>query len=50
MGTKEKIIKKQQEAAKKRVRLKKDKAKIKELYENKKWYTIRSILGNTWAS
>lgn len=46
MGTKEKIIKKQQEAARKRARLKKDKARIKKLYDEKEWYTIRALLGN----
>lgn len=25
---------------------KKDKVKLKELYDNKEWYTIRAILGN----
>jgi len=50
MGTKEKIIKKQQEAARKRARLKKDKAKIKKLYDAKEWYTIRALLGNQWAN
>lgn len=50
MGTKEKIIKKQQEAARKRARLKKDKARIKKLYDEKEWYTIRAILGNQWAN
>lgn len=30
-------------------RLKYDKQRKKELWENKEWYTIRSLLGNQWA-
>lgn len=44
---------KQKAAAKRYDQLKRaDDQKIlkRQLYENKKWYTIRSILGNTWAS
>lgn len=44
------LVKKQQAQAKKRVKLKKDKARMKELYELKEWYTIRAILGNQWAN
>ena len=40
------LVKKQQTQAKKREKLKKDKARMKELYEEKEWYTIRSLLGN----
>ena len=40
------LVKKQQAQYKKRQKLKKDKARMKELYEAKEWYTIRSILGN----
>ena len=53
MGTKsslDTLIKKQQEQAKKRERLKKDKARMKKLYDLKEWYTIRAILGNQWAN
>ena len=49
MGTKSSLdilIKKQQDQAKKRERLKKDKARMKELYELKEWYTARALLGN----
>lgn len=28
---------------------KSQKKKVKEFYENKQWYTVRSLLGNTWA-
>ena len=31
-------------------KLKKDKARMKELYDAKEWYTIRSLLGNQWAN
>ena len=27
-----------------------EKKKKKELYEAKEWYTIRAVLGNTWAN
>lgn len=30
-------------------RIKRDKARIQELWDNKEWYTIRSLLGNQWA-
>ena len=49
MGTKSSLdilIKKQQDQAKKREKLKKDKARMKKLYDAKEWYTIRAILGN----
>ena len=45
-----KAVKKQQATAKKREKLKKDKAKIEKLYQEKEWYTIRSLLGNQWAN
>ena len=44
------LVKKQQAQAKKREKLKKDKARKKELYDAKEWYTIRAILGNQWAN
>ena len=44
------LVKKQQAQAKKREKLKKDKARMKELYDAKEWYTIRAILGNQWAN
>ena len=44
------LVKKQQTQAKKREKLKKDKARMKELYDAKEWYTIRAILGNQWAN
>ena len=28
---------------------KSQKKKVKDFYENKQWYTVRSLLGNTWA-
>ena len=40
------LVKKQQEQAKKRERLKKDKARMKKLYDDKEWYTARALLGN----
>ena len=40
------LVKKQQAKSKKKEKLKKDKARMKELYEAKEWYTIRAILGN----
>ena len=49
MGTKtslKTLVKKQQNKSKKIENLKKDKARMKELYDLKEWYTIRSILGN----
>ena len=49
MGTKSSLdilIKKQQDQAKKRERLKKDKARMKKLYDAKEWYTARALLGN----
>ena len=53
MATKSKLdslIKKQQANYKKREKLKKDRARMKELYDAKEWYTIRAILGNQWAN
>lgn len=44
------LVKKQQAKGKKREKLKKDKARMKELYDAKEWYTIRAILGNQWAN
>lgn len=41
-----KAVKKQQATAKKREKIKKDKLRIKKLYEAKEWYTIRALLGN----
>ena len=44
--TLEALIKKQQANYKKREKLKKDKARMKELYDAKEWYTARALLGN----
>ena len=44
------LVKKQQAKGKKKEKLKKDKARMKELYDAKEWYTIRAILGNQWAN
>ena len=44
------LVKKQQAKSKKIEKLKKDKARMKELYDAKEWYTIRAILGNQWAN
>ena len=44
------LVKKQQAKGKNKERLKKDKARMKELYDAKEWYTIRAILGNQWAN
>ena len=40
------LVKKQQANYKKREKLKKDKARMKKLYEAKEWYTARALLGN----
>ena len=50
----EKTVKKQKRVGKAKeylkTRLKADKEAIKEAYDNKQWYTIRSALGNQWAN
>lgn len=46
----DKILKAQQAKGKKRTQIKRQKLQIKELYQNKEWYTIRAILGNQWAN
>ena len=40
------LVKKQQAKSKKIEKLKKDKARMKKLYEAKEWYTARALLGN----
>lgn len=53
MATKNILEKRDQKlhaAHKKKESIKKRKEEIKRLYQEKEWYTIRSILGNTWAN
>ena len=45
-----KITKKQQQNSKIKIKAKEQKARNKQLYDAKEWYTIRSLLGNQWAN
>lgn len=46
----DKLTKKQAAKDKKRKELSDQKKKIKQLYQDKEWYTCRALLGNQWAN